>query len=184
MSAKMIEEQCNFETKRLSVKSWTKQVEELGGIDIFAEKVIEILSPNVTKNLPDGWQNITTKNEAQEWIKDRNAESHFVCIQLLDTKEPVGFIFFYESDTNDVYYNLRFGYLLSEKVWGKGVGTELIDGLINWCKTEGNIRSISGGVECDNIGSIKVLEKNGFKASSIDSPSADILFYEYQFDVD
>jgi len=86
-------------------------------------------------------------------------------------------------DSKHNYYDLRFGYLLAEKVWGKGLGTELIEGLLNWCKKQGNIRSISGGVETDNIESIKVLEKTGFSVSTMDSPSEKTVFYEYRFDV-
>lgn len=184
MINKTIEERCRFNTPRLSVSSWTSQLKEEGHKKILAEKVIEILTPNVTKGLPDGWQNIATIDDAQGWIKDRDEESHFVRIQLLSTNETVGFIFFYESDSEDNYHNLRFGYLLSEKVWGKGLGTELIEGLIKWCKAEGDIKSISGGVERDNIGSIKVLEKTGFSASTVDDHTQEVIFYEYQFDIE
>jgi ribosomal-protein-alanine N-acetyltransferase len=184
MTNRTIEERCNFDTKRLSVSSWTNQVKGLDSEINFAEKVTEILSPNVTKALPDGWQSIDTINGAQEWINERNKESHFVTIQLSTTNERVGFIFLYESDSEHEFHDLRFGYLLSEKVWGKGLGTELIEGLIKWCKKEGNIKLISGGVETDNIGSIKVLEKTGFSASTVDNQTEGVIFYEYQFDIE
>lgn len=184
MINKTIEERCSFSTQRLSVSSWTNQVKELYSKKTFAKKVIKILTPNVTKALPDGWQNISTIDGAQKWIKDRDNESHFVAIQLLSTNETIGFIFLYESDSERNYYNLRFGYLLSEKVWGKGLGTELIEGLIKWCRTEGDIKSISGGVEADNVRSIKVLEKTGFSASTADNPTQEVVFYEYQFDIE
>lgn len=184
MKNKTIEERCNFNTQRLEVSSWTNQVKGLDFEKKFANKIIEILTPNVTKALPDGWQNISTIDDAQEWTKDRDKKSHFVTIQLLSTNETVGFIFLYESDSEYNYYDLRFGYLLSEKVWGKGLGTELIEGLIKWCKTEGDIKSISGGVETDNIGSIKVLEKTGFSISTVDNPTEEVIFYEYQFDIE
>ncbi len=184
MTNKTIEERCKFNTQRLTVSSWTNQVKEADSKKKFTEKVIEILTPNVTKSLPDGWQNISTIDSAQEWIKERNKESHFVTIQLLTTNETIGFIFLYESDSKHKFYDLRFGYLLSEKVWGKGLGTELIEGLIKWCKTAGDIKSISGGVETDNIGSIKVLEKTGFSASTLDSSTEQVVFYEYQFDIE
>lgn len=182
MKNKTIEDKFNFNTPRLSVSSWRNQTKGLQSEKKFAQKVIEILLPNVTKALPGGWQNISTIDQALEWIKERDEESHFVSVQLLSSNETIGFIFFYEMDSRNYYYDLRFGYLLAEKVWGKGLGTELIEGLINWCKAEGNINSISGGVETDNIGSIKVLEKNGFSVSTVDSPSEDTIFYEYRFE--
>ncbi|PWD99627.1 GNAT family N-acetyltransferase [Marinilabilia rubra] len=182
MSNSTIEERCNFETQRLTVGSWTAQILEGNSELNFAEKVIEILSPNVTKALPDGWQDITTINHAQEWISEREKESHFVTIQLSSINEIIGFVFLYETDAENEYHDLRFGYLLSERVWGKGLGTELIDGLIKWCKKQGDIKSISGGVETDNIASINVLEKTGFSVSTVDKKRKGMVFYEYQFD--
>ncbi|MGZ2368395.1 GNAT family N-acetyltransferase [Ancylomarina sp. YFZ004] len=178
-----IEKRCHFTTQRLSVIPWTNQITNLESENTFAKKVIEILTPNVTKALPDGWQNLKSINDAKVWINDRDQESHFVTVQLKATNETIGFIFLYESEPNQNYYDLRFGYLLSESVWGKGIGTELIEGLIMWCKDAGDIRSLSGGVECDNIGSIKVLEKTGFSISPKNSPSEQVVFYEYHFDI-
>lgn len=178
-----IEERCNFNTPRLSVQSWKHQVIGLDSKKRFARRIIEILTPNVTKSLPDGWQNISNIDDAQEWIENRDDESHFVTIQLLSTNETVGFIFLYEFNSRHKYYNIRFGYLLSEDVWGKGLGTELLEGLIKWCQAEGDIKSLSGGVETDNLGSIKVLEKTGFTASTIDNRTEKVVFYEYQFDI-
>ena len=183
MKHKSIEERCNYNTHRLAVRSWKHEVKDLDSKKKFARTVIEILTPNVTKSLPDGWQDISTLEHAQQWIEDRDAESHFVTIQLLSTNETVGFLFLYESDTGNTYYDLRFGYLLSEEVWCNGLGTELVEGLINWCQAEGDIKSISGGIDNDNIGSIKVLEKTGFSPSSMDNPTEEVIFYEHQFDV-
>jgi len=181
MEKESIEERCQFKTQRLAVSSWTKQTDKLKSENTFAKRVIDILSPDVTKALPDGWQNLKSVNEAEAWITDRDRESHFLTVQLNSTNEIIGFIFLYESESNQQSYELRFGYLLSENVWGKGMGSELIEGLLQWCKEAGDIKSLSGGVECDNIGSIKVLEKTGFTISSMESPSEKVIFYEYHF---
>ena len=78
MPYKTIQERCNFSTQRLSISSWTNQYKELNSDKNFAEKVIEILTPNVTKALPSGWQNVSTMEAALQWIKDRDKESHFL----------------------------------------------------------------------------------------------------------
>jgi RimJ/RimL family protein N-acetyltransferase len=178
-----LEKRCNFSTPRLSVCSWTNHTKEPNAEKKLAEKVIEILSPNVTRALPDGWQNITSFAAAQEWVKDRNEESHFLSIQLSSTNEIIGFIFLYEAESENQLHNLRFGYLLAENFWGIGLGTELTKGLLDWCKAAGDIKSISGGVEKDNIGSIKVLEKTGFAALPADGTSDLVVFYAYQFHI-
>jgi len=184
MKSKTIEERCSFDTQRLDVSAWTHQVKNKDSEKNFAEKIIEILSPNVTKALPDGWQNISTIDAAQKWIKARDKDSHFLSVQLMSSKETIGFLFLYESHPKQNDYELRFGYLLSEKVWAQGLGTELMEGFIKWCKMSGDIKSVSGGVEPDNIASIRVLEKTGFSISSIDNPIEDIVFYEYQINTE
>ncbi len=127
--------------------------------------------------MPDGWQNINTSDKANQWIAYRLDESHFYRIRLDDSGEIIGFLFLYESEEKS---ELRLGYLLAESTWGKGIGTELIKGLVAWARSSGQINSISGGVEKDNIGSIKVLEKCGFSQSKEELPSGAFL-YEIRF---
>ncbi|MCS5420666.1 MULTISPECIES: GNAT family N-acetyltransferase [Psychrilyobacter] len=174
---KSIEQRCNFKTRQLSVKSWIHQNEDLTTEQYFTEKVLSILTPQVTKFLPDGWQKINNVEDAQVWIKERLEESCFLTVELIKTNELVGFIFLYKSGSQDNYYDLRFGYLLSETIWGKGLGTELVKGLAQWCEREGNIKSISGGVTINNVGSIKVLEKCGFSPTTLDN----VVIYERKF---
>ena len=184
MNESTIEHRCSFKTARHSVESWKNLVNNEQSKNHFAEKVIGILTPNVTKALPEGWQHINTLEKAKGWIAERANESHFLTIRLLSTNETIGFLFLYESDPEHSYHDLRFGYLLSEKVWGKGLGTELVEGLIDWCKASGDIKSLSGGVEPGNAGSIRVLEKAGFSISTMDTPTDQVRFYEYKFDLE
>ena len=181
MKRKTIEETCHFKTERLSVCAWSRFYADKESKDHFHKQIIRILTPEVTKALPDGWQHIKRSSDAEKWVKDRADECHFIVVQENSTGEIVGFIFLYEMGLQGVAHELRFGYLLSESVWGKGLGTELIKGLIDWCQTERNIASLSGGVEKDNIGSIKVLEKNGFSLSKNEDQTSEVLFYEYAF---
>jgi len=181
MKRKTIEEICQFRTERLSVCAWSRFYADKESKDHFHKQIIRILTPEVTKALPDGWQHIKRSSDAEKWVKDRADECHFIVVQEKSSGEIVGFIFLYEMGLQGVAHELRFGYLLSESVWGKGLGTELIKGLIDWCQTERNIASLSGGVEKDNIGSIKVLEKNGFSLSKNEDQSSEVLFYEYAF---
>ena len=94
MKQKSIEQRCNFQTERLSVCGWTNLYADKESKDIFEKKVISILTPQVTKSLPDGWQNIKTITDVQSWIRHRTEESHFITVQLIPSNELVGFIFF------------------------------------------------------------------------------------------
>jgi RimJ/RimL family protein N-acetyltransferase len=75
---------------------------------------------------------------------------------------PVGLVILLDEDQEDEdKTEVRLGYLLAESVWGRGLASELIHGFIEWCRTAG-ITSIVGGVERDNVPSMRVLKKNGF----------------------
>ncbi len=171
---KEIEQNLLFQTVRISVRNWQSLEKFVTEKQSLAESVLKILTPNVTKSLPDDWQGIATIEEAQNWINERKEDSNFFAVQLSKTSEIVGFLFLYGEQ------DLRLGYLLAESFWGKGLASELIKGLVEWCKSEKNINSISGGVEKENIGSIKVLEKNGFLKSQEEMPE-NMIFYKREF---
>jgi len=164
----------NFETPRLIVKHCTSS-------HLFLEEykentILNILTPLVTKALPKGWQNVNTKQAAVAWLKDRLAESEILLIVSKTKAELIGFIFLNPVLRALKIYNIRFGYLLAEQSWRKGLGTEIVLSLIEKSKQLECIGSILGGVSPENIGSIKVLEKCGFK--TITDPSNPVLFYE------
>ena len=171
-----------FKTERLLVRSWQNYASTISDENDFAESIISILTPEVTKALPKGWQGIDTFEKANEWIKARNEDSEVFTIQYAPENLVVGFLFLngeYSSDPNLI--NLRLGYLFSEEVWGKGLGSELIKGLVEWCEKARNISSISGGVEINNKASVRVLEKNGFSILPSEEPQENMIFLERKF---
>lgn len=176
----IFKQECLFETNRLKIKNWNSLEQTSSSIKNLLEDVLKIMTPNVTKDLPDGWQKLNTLEKAQEWVNERKKDSFFYTIQLLNSDEIIGFLFLYTENETTESYDLRLGYLLSESSWGKGFGSELIKGLVVWCKKENNIGSISGGVESNNFGSIRVLEKNGFIKTNDELPG-NMLLYKLEF---
>jgi len=173
---------CIFATERLQVVSWQNYTAEWTDGDAFAERTISILTPEVTKSLPEGWQMVRTVSQARQWINARNQESDLFVLVHNHEDMVVGFLFlFRENTTGTNRFNVHLGYLLSKDTWGKGLGSELIKGLVNWCDKEGNVSSLSGGVEIDNKASIRVLEKNGFCRVTTQQSSEDTLFFEKRF---
>jgi RimJ/RimL family protein N-acetyltransferase len=166
-----------FSTERLAIKRWRNLYKEADFKGLGIQAALNILSPMVTNSLPDGWQNIDTTHKASEWIKERESDSDFYTIHKNDTKECIGFLFLYrEAEVAD----LRLGYLIGEKHWGKGLGTELIKGLVTWCRTSKVVKTLSGGVAEDNIASIKVLEKCGFQKATDEMPPG-VFLYQIRF---
>lgn len=141
------------------------------------------MTPNVTKSLPDGWQNLNTLKKAEKWLFERKMDSNFYAISLTGSNEIIGFLFLYSENETRGSNELRLGYLISEAIWGKGIGSELIKGLVTWCYDTKSFSSISGGVEKENIGSIRVLEKNGFYKSNEELPDG-ILLYKIDFELE
>lgn len=164
----------NFNTDRLSVSHCLYNDSDYQ----LVQGVIKILTPNVTKALPNGWQNLTSPSRVEKWIKERNEESIFLIVTSRASSEMIGFIFLYPNYLKNGLVDLRFGYLLAESTWSKGLGTELVNGLVNYCKELGNVKSLSGGVEKENIASIKVMEKCGFHSSSQDDSNQEVIFYQ------
>ncbi len=77
------------------------------------------------------------------------------------SKKPIGLMIVFKTDDESIGRVVRIGYMLAESAWGQGIGTELLRGFIDWCKTA-KVSSIIGGVERDNIASQRVMEKTGF----------------------
>lgn len=166
-----------FVTDRLSILHWNFITQHSPYQEVATASVLSIMTPNVTKTLPDGWQQLDALDKAENWIAERLQDSHFYALTSTETHEIIGYLFLYTEVGSNA---LRLGYLLSELHWGKGLGSELVKGLVAWCKQTKLVTAISGGVEQDNIGSIKVLEKNGFYLSDEALPEG-MLLYTIEF---
>ncbi len=165
-----------FATERLAITNWSSLESQAEPRDLLSS-VSQIMSPEVTRALPHGWQNLNTPEQVENWIKERKTDSFFYAVSLEATQQLIGFLFLYPEHSMKEKYDLRIGYLLAASTWGKGLGSELLSGLVHWGKNTGKINSLSGGVEKDNIASIKVLEKNGFqKAVDNDMPEGTLLY--------
>ena len=178
----MLIKRCEYETSRLKIDCVDSYFSENTEDDKFAQQIISILSDEVTRSLPTGWHEVRTIERAFSWISERKSEGLVSAILIKPEKETVGFLFLSEetsNKSNDI--ELRLGYLLTKHVWGQGLGSELIGGLIKWIKSDGRISLISGGVDKENIGSCKVLEKNGFKSSTCELAPNGVVIYERKF---
>lgn len=172
----ILNKDCLFSTKRVSIENWNHIESEYNFKDL-TESVLEIMTPAVTRSLPDGWQDLNTHKKAENWINDRKRDSYFYVIRFVETKKIIGFLFLYTENERNKTFNLRLGYLLEESTWRIGIGSELINGLIKWGKNTNVINSISGGVEEDNTASINVLLKNDFhKSIDYEMPKGTLLY--------
>ena len=137
-------------------------------ISIVAVSIVVagILTEPVTRTLPAAWHGAYSEERARDWIAERDREGATLLVAEKASANPVGLVILLESPSEDGT-ELRLGYLLAEASWGKGVASELVDGLVQWCRAQAEIRSLAGGVAPDNPASKRVLEKNGFRSSGL-----------------
>lgn len=106
-----------------------------------------------------------TLSDALEWIKtthslSRKATGYNFGIENRQTREVVGCIGL--KNINRADKNAEVGYWLGEQFWGKGYMTEAVNLILGYLFRDLRLRRVYAIVNAANIGSIRVLEKNGF----------------------
>ncbi|MGI9623056.1 MAG: GNAT family N-acetyltransferase [Acidimicrobiales bacterium] len=167
--------ECSFVTDRLTVVPWHGAAEadltiadavEASEIDPF-DAVAAVLTERTTEWLPNEWRGNYDRARAQAWLQERDAESPTLLIIDRGLGSAVGLLILFETTMPGTTLDLdvRFGYVLAEPVWGSGLATELVAGLVTWARSQPRIRFLTGGVALENAASARVLEKNGFVGS-------------------
>ena len=177
-----------FETPRLVISAWPDSANhQVPDMAELAAMTLDILTPNVTRALPPGWQNIHNLEGAKIWLEARVEECSFLVVSKRETSQVIGFIFLHEERHQEQQaqelpsakvVTLHLGYLLAESQWGQGFACEMIKGLVAWARSPVNsVRSsvkdslthvckIVAGVESSNLASIAVLVNTGFSLCS------------------
>lgn len=83
--------------------------------------------------------------------------------RLQDTLEPVAEVSFFNSFENPS--TPEIGYILEEKFWNQGIGTELVEGMITYLKNQ-KCEKIFSRMNKQNVASYRICEKLGFKIVS------------------
>lgn len=63
----------------------------------------------------------------------------------------------------DAAGTVTIGYGMVEPEWGRGYGTAAVAALVALCRAHGGVKAIEADTEPANLGSRRVLEKNGFQ---------------------
>lgn len=143
------------------MSNWHRAAER-AGVDL-AESVAGLLTTRTTASLPGPWRGDYSVERARRWIAERDAESQTLLVTDHRTGAVVGLVLlFVEASSEDGNDDLRIGYLLSDAVWGQGLGSELVAGLVRWAKASPGLSTVTAGVEASNVASARVLVKNGF----------------------
>lgn len=138
----------DFDTERLSVRSW--QHEDRAAL---GARLLEILTPQVLAALPPHFVVGKDATAADHWIEAREAEGPVLVVR--ENGATIGLVFLGWEGSE-----VHIGYLLAEEVWGQGLATELVRGLVAALSPDAT--AIRGGVDRGNPASAAVLRKAGF----------------------
>lgn len=168
---------CSFKTERLIVKEWHSFSSDEWMVEDLAAVVVSLLTPNVTRSLPEAWQGRYTFDRARRLVHNRDREGATLLVVDESSKAPIGLVILTEIDIgDDGATEVCLGYLIAESFWGKGLASELVRGFVEWCRGA-KIEAIVAGVARDNAPSRRVLEKNGFLIMG-DTQEAEQQFFE------
>ena len=155
----------SFDTDRLSVGP--RSMFSASAMADLPTAVSEMLNSSPDDWLPPGWAGDFDTDRATRWISEIEAEAELLVAMDRDSSQVAGvLILFIDLNANTPDRMVRIGYLISPRLRGKGIATELVRGLVNWCRDSGDRYSITAGTHPGNIASARVLEKCGFSETS------------------
>ncbi len=121
---------------------------------------------NIWDNVRDAFGHPYTEKNAEEFIQ-RQANSEKEKVFAIDrNKELCGLVGLMLQ--NDVYRkSAEIGYWIGEPFWGEGIATKAVELIVQYAFEDLKLKRIFAGAFEYNLGSMKVLEKNGFQKEGI-----------------
>lgn len=113
-----------------------------------------------------GWKLMNTLEETREFVEEmlrrESAGTHlYASVVLKSTLEVIGTVMIFGFDKEANYAEI--GYVFHKDHWGKGYGTEAVSLVSKFAFEELNLHKLNARVVDTNIGSSRILEKNGFE---------------------
>lgn len=105
---------------------------------------------------------LITFQQEEEFIEMVSKQKNSLFIIAEDKGKIIGNLSFIGGKRPRTMHTGEFGISVLKEYWGNGVGTELINYLIQWSKETEIIRKINLRVRTDNSAAIHLYEKMGF----------------------
>ncbi len=139
------------------IRPW--KVEDAASLQKHADNI------KIAENLRGRFPHPYTLEDAKAWIEfnlSGKCEPHKNFVIAVNG-ECVGSIGLKMTDDRTLLHTAEMGYWLGEDHWGKGIITKAIDRMLQFGFEQAHIKKIFACVFDPNKGSMRVLEKNGFK---------------------
>ena len=112
-----------------------------------------------------GWPLMNTITETHDLIdrllKRENKGAHlYASVILRSNNKVIGNVMLFDFD--DEAHHAEVGYLFSKEYWGQGFGTQSLRLLDELAFKEMRLHKLHAKVVAENIGSLKILQKNGY----------------------
>jgi len=90
----------------------------------------------------------------REWADGSHLS--YIITPIAEPSRPLGMI-----SVRRKQERVLFGYVLSQRVWGRGFATEALSYLVNWSLAQEGVWRASAFCDVDNTASARVMEKSG-----------------------
>ncbi len=112
-----------------------------------------------------GWRLMNTLEETSNFIqvmlKREAEETHlYASVVIKETNEVIGTVMLFDFDKEA--NKAEIGYVFHKDYWGKGYGSESLALLSDYAFQKLHLHKLHAAVVDANIGSAKILEKNGY----------------------
>ncbi len=103
-----------------------------------------------------------SKMHIEKMLKEELAKSHlYASVSLKSNNKVIATVMIFNFDHNASHAEI--GYVFHQDYWGKGYCTEAVSLISNFAFNTLKLHKLHARVADENIGSSKVLEKNGFE---------------------
>ena len=145
-----------METERISLRSWRED---------DAEALFKYASdPDVGPRA--GWPPHKSVEESLEIIRTVFSGEGMWAVEWKETGEPIGCVGYLPASASNLKIKddeVEVGYWIAKPYWGKGICTEAMRLVVDYCFNVKNFTTLWGDYFPENPASGKVMEKCGFK---------------------
>jgi len=104
------------------------------------------------------------RNSFNEVLADKDSDDrkfYFLQMELKEPRETVGSVGYTVTDNTPENKTVHLGYFSYPKFWGNGYMSEAVNRVLEFAFAENNVYRVTTGCLSENIGSERVMQKNG-----------------------
>lgn len=145
-----------METERILLRPWREEDAEA----LYRHASDPEVGPRA------GWSPHKSVDESRNIIRTLFANDHTWAIVQKESGEPIGCICYYTPDESNIGIgpnDAEVGYWVARPYWNRGIATEALQLLIDYCFRQRGFRTLWADYFPDNQASGHVMQKCGFK---------------------